>query len=351
MHLLPGCLAMKSPTEIFARRRSRHGAPRARSRRRERVALAHHRRAGRDRAGRPRSAQGRRCRHAPRAGADAFDRRRRRAHRRRRARLLVGERHGRLAARHARQSRSRAFRACASRPAASLMCNDSETDPRVDLRCVPAHRAALDAGRAVAVWRHDHRRAESRRAMAERIPRPGRAHARASQHADWRGAEPCRASLVGRGRVQQQGRSRPARRRGARRVAPAHPRHHRSRGVRALRSSRFARSTPARSSAYEALARFSDGRPRPPDRWFDDAARADLGFELEVAVMRKALLSLRACRRNTYLAVNVSPETAASPEISAAVRAPRRRAHRARDHRAFERRRLPRARRACAAAA
>jgi EAL domain-containing protein (putative c-di-GMP-specific phosphodiesterase class I)/putative methionine-R-sulfoxide reductase with GAF domain len=66
---------------------------------------------------------------------------------------------------------------------------------------------------------------------------------------------------------------------------------------------------------FEALARFNDGRPRPPDRWFDDAMRAELGFELEVAVARKAMRSLALLPSNTYLAVNVSPETAASAEI------------------------------------
>jgi EAL domain-containing protein (putative c-di-GMP-specific phosphodiesterase class I) len=66
---------------------------------------------------------------------------------------------------------------------------------------------------------------------------------------------------------------------------------------------------------FEALARFNDGRPRPPDRWFDDAIRAELGFELEVAVARKAMRSLPLLPSNTYLAVNVSPETAASAEI------------------------------------
>ena len=57
---------------------------------------------------------------------------------------------------------------------------------------------------------------------------------------------------------------------------------------------------------FEALARFSDGPERSPDRWFDDAARAELGFELEVAVARKAMRALAVLPPNTYLAVNVS---------------------------------------------
>jgi EAL domain-containing protein (putative c-di-GMP-specific phosphodiesterase class I)/putative methionine-R-sulfoxide reductase with GAF domain len=70
-----------------------------------------------------------------------------------------------------------------------------------------------------------------------------------------------------------------------------------------------------RTVGYEALARFTDAADRPPDRWFDDAARAELSFDLEIAVARKALASLALLPRDTYLAINVSPETAASAEI------------------------------------
>jgi EAL domain-containing protein (putative c-di-GMP-specific phosphodiesterase class I) len=66
---------------------------------------------------------------------------------------------------------------------------------------------------------------------------------------------------------------------------------------------------------FEALARFTDAVPRPPDLWFDDALRADLGFALEIVVARKALQSLPDLPPGTYLAINVSPETAGSPEI------------------------------------
>jgi EAL domain-containing protein (putative c-di-GMP-specific phosphodiesterase class I) len=77
--------------------------------------------------------------------------------------------------------------------------------------------------------------------------------------------------------------------------------------VRALDSGRVV--------GFEALARFTDSRTRPPDLWFGDAQQAGLSYDLEVAVMRKALLSLSRLPGNTYLAINVSPETAASPEI------------------------------------
>ena len=66
---------------------------------------------------------------------------------------------------------------------------------------------------------------------------------------------------------------------------------------------------------FEALARFTDGDARAPDRRFDDASQSGLGLDLEVAVARKALGSLPSLPRNTYLAINVSPETAESKEI------------------------------------
>lgn len=67
---------------------------------------------------------------------------------------------------------------------------------------------------------------------------------------------------------------------------------------------------------FEALARFRDSLTKTPDRWFGEALQADLSFELEIAVMRKALSALSQMPRNTYLAINVSPETAASPELA-----------------------------------
>jgi EAL domain-containing protein (putative c-di-GMP-specific phosphodiesterase class I) len=67
---------------------------------------------------------------------------------------------------------------------------------------------------------------------------------------------------------------------------------------------------------FEALARFTDGISRSPDRWFDDAVKAGLGFPLEIAVARKALQSLPELPGDSYLAINVSPETAASEELA-----------------------------------
>lgn len=67
---------------------------------------------------------------------------------------------------------------------------------------------------------------------------------------------------------------------------------------------------------FEALARFSDGQTMSPDQLFLEASDANLGFELELAVVRKALCSLPQLPPSVYLAVNVSPQTAAAPEIA-----------------------------------
>ena len=66
---------------------------------------------------------------------------------------------------------------------------------------------------------------------------------------------------------------------------------------------------------YEALARFTASPRLPPDRWFDDAVRTGLGLELELAVARRALQALPRMPDDTYLCINVSPAAAVSKEI------------------------------------
>lgn len=68
---------------------------------------------------------------------------------------------------------------------------------------------------------------------------------------------------------------------------------------------------------YEALARFDDFPRRPPDRWFKDALDTGIGLQLELAVARHALRVLPQIPDDIYLCVNVSPQAAASPEIEA----------------------------------
>ena len=65
----------------------------------------------------------------------------------------------------------------------------------------------------------------------------------------------------------------------------------------------------------EALARFPDADERPPSDWFQEAAGAGVGIELELAAVRAALAALPYLPRDIYLAVNVSPETLTSGKL------------------------------------
>ena len=91
---------------------------------------------------------------------------------------------------------------------------------------------------------------------------------------------------------------------------------------------------------YEALARFEGETPQPPDVWFAAAGSVGLGLELELAAVRSALEHLDTLPADTYLSVNVSPETAVSSEFADAHRGGHR-PHRHRGHRARRHRRLP----------
>lgn len=69
---------------------------------------------------------------------------------------------------------------------------------------------------------------------------------------------------------------------------------------------------------FEALARFAQEPPRPPNVWFEEAAEAGLGVELELLAVRSAL-AVRPMRRGSYLAINVSPETVLSNALGNAL--------------------------------
>lgn len=58
---------------------------------------------------------------------------------------------------------------------------------------------------------------------------------------------------------------------------------------------------------YEALSRFTDGRP--PDEWFAEARSVDLGVELEMLAVSRALETVPL---ETYVSINVGPATLAS---------------------------------------
>ncbi|SFP45049.1 EAL domain, c-di-GMP-specific phosphodiesterase class I (or its enzymatically inactive variant) [Geopseudomonas sagittaria] len=60
---------------------------------------------------------------------------------------------------------------------------------------------------------------------------------------------------------------------------------------------------------HEALTRFTAEPARPPDQWFAEAAEVGLQEQLELTVIRKALLNLHRLPGDTYLSLNISPET------------------------------------------
>ncbi len=69
----------------------------------------------------------------------------------------------------------------------------------------------------------------------------------------------------------------------------------------------------------EALARFPGAGSRTPDVWFQDAAHAGLGVELEVTAIARAVEQLGALPADAFLAVNVSPATVTTRAFRAAV--------------------------------
>lgn len=74
-----------------------------------------------------------------------------------------------------------------------------------------------------------------------------------------------------------------------------------------------------RVSGLESLSRFSAPPLRPPDVWFSEAAAVDLGVELELCAIRKAVAGLHDLPAHVYVAVNSSPETILSGELDGAL--------------------------------
>ena len=66
---------------------------------------------------------------------------------------------------------------------------------------------------------------------------------------------------------------------------------------------------------FEALARFRSLPLRPPDEWFAEAAALELGIQLELASIERALALLPALPASVYLSVNASHRAARSPEL------------------------------------
>lgn len=67
--------------------------------------------------------------------------------------------------------------------------------------------------------------------------------------------------------------------------------------------------------AAEALSRFSHEPLRPPQTWFAEAAAVDLGVELELVAVRSALACIGDLPAGARLSINLSPDTASSPEF------------------------------------
>lgn len=67
---------------------------------------------------------------------------------------------------------------------------------------------------------------------------------------------------------------------------------------------------------FESLSRFSTQPLRPPDIWFQEAARVGLGAQLEIKAVRIALQGFKHFPSNIYLSVNFSPETLLSGSIA-----------------------------------
>ena len=63
---------------------------------------------------------------------------------------------------------------------------------------------------------------------------------------------------------------------------------------------------------FEALSRFHTDPYRPPNLWFDDAARVGLQPTLEEAAIERALRAIPTLPEHTYISVNASPDTVAA---------------------------------------
>ena len=72
-----------------------------------------------------------------------------------------------------------------------------------------------------------------------------------------------------------------------------------------------------RPVGVECLARFPDADVRGPDKWFNDAAAAGLGVELEIMAIEAALESARFLPQGAYVSINASPATVQSGRLEA----------------------------------
>ena len=70
---------------------------------------------------------------------------------------------------------------------------------------------------------------------------------------------------------------------------------------------------------FESLSRFSPLPYRSPDIWFAEASQVDLGEELEMMAIRKAVSALSRFREDIYISINASPDHVASGAVRKAL--------------------------------
>lgn len=70
-----------------------------------------------------------------------------------------------------------------------------------------------------------------------------------------------------------------------------------------------------RPVGFETLCRFTQQPYRSPDKWFREAAEADCGVELELAVLKAALEAFQSLPDDVYLTFNASPEAIVCGEL------------------------------------
>lgn len=71
---------------------------------------------------------------------------------------------------------------------------------------------------------------------------------------------------------------------------------------------------------HEALARFTHEPLRSPDKWFAEAGQVGLQQELEIALIEAALQGLELLPADSYLSLNVSPDTILAGAVSEVLR-------------------------------
>lgn len=72
-------------------------------------------------------------------------------------------------------------------------------------------------------------------------------------------------------------------------------------------------------TGYEMLARFTGPPMAPPNEWFAQAAAHGLAPELEARLIGLGLDARQALPENTFLTINVGPESLDTPEVQAAL--------------------------------